>query len=260
MLSSRTRREKDAISLQRSPAVRARASVVCFCFVFRVEALNNTFIFSERGAQAMERWGDRAGHRGEGVEWGGRGWMALIPDPSSRSACRLSLFPLFPFPVPHLISPKISPPSLCAGGPAQLTRHPLRPGCATPHFTCALFYMKLEAQQDLLPGPPLCFLGKDEETGSSALSSTPRTLTKIYVLSNLTKRCSWKVRYTLASLSVPLSYEHELQPYAIFRVEEKKQGHSSPLRRVGKLTLLRHTAMREVPFPPHITILFVEQV
>ena len=132
--------------------------------------------------------------------------MALIPDPSSRSACRLSLFPLFPFPVPHLISP----PLLCTGGPAQLTRHPLRPGCATPHFTCALFYMKLEAQQDLLPGLPLRFLGKDEETGSSALSST-RTLTKIYVLSNLTKRCSWKVHYTLASLSVPLSHEHELQ-------------------------------------------------
>ena len=28
---------------------------------------------------------------------------------------------------------------------------------------------------------------------------------------------------------------------------------------VGKSTLLRHIAMREVPIPPHITILFVEQ-
>ena len=28
---------------------------------------------------------------------------------------------------------------------------------------------------------------------------------------------------------------------------------------VGKSTLLRHIAMREVPIPSHITILFVEQ-
>ena len=28
---------------------------------------------------------------------------------------------------------------------------------------------------------------------------------------------------------------------------------------VGKSTLLRHIAMRELPIPPHITILFVEQ-
>jgi ATP-binding cassette subfamily F protein 3 len=28
---------------------------------------------------------------------------------------------------------------------------------------------------------------------------------------------------------------------------------------VGKSTLLRHIAMREVPIPPHISILFVEQ-
>ena len=28
---------------------------------------------------------------------------------------------------------------------------------------------------------------------------------------------------------------------------------------VGKSTLLRHIAMREVPIPPHVTILFVEQ-
>jgi ATP-binding cassette subfamily F protein 3 len=28
---------------------------------------------------------------------------------------------------------------------------------------------------------------------------------------------------------------------------------------VGKSTLLRHIAMRDVPIPPHITILFVEQ-
>lgn len=28
---------------------------------------------------------------------------------------------------------------------------------------------------------------------------------------------------------------------------------------VGKSTLLRHIAIRELPIPPHITILFVEQ-
>lgn len=33
----------------------------------------------------------------------------------------------------------------------------------------------------------------------------------------------------------------------------------SNLLGIGKSTLLRHIAMREVPIPPHITILFVEQ-
>ena len=70
---------------------------------------------------------------------------------SSRLACRLSLFLLSPFPAPHLISA----PSLCAGGPVQPTYHPLHLGCAMPHFTSALFYMKLEAQQDQCMRSPI---------------------------------------------------------------------------------------------------------
>ena len=46
---------------------------------------------------------------------------------------------------------------------------------------------------------------------------------------------------------------------SLFSNREFSRNLTSVNQGVGKSTLLRHIAMREVPIPPHITILFVEQ-
>ncbi|KAI0271894.1 P-loop containing nucleoside triphosphate hydrolase protein [Russula aff. rugulosa BPL654] len=97
-----------------------------------------------------------------------------------------------------------------------------------------------------------------------------------------------KESLNILSKAILRRHVHEDQPSAICSFEKQKQGYSSSLYRrllwsnrilsgasltlaygrrygiigrngVGKSTLLRHIAMREVPIPPHITILFVEQ-